>query len=492
MPPKAKADAKAKAKGEPKKKQEKEEEEENKLKQPDRDAYQKKLTALQEEIDDLQKEKQRVNDQIGQRSSGKDEFFTQKEAIRAQLNQINEQLDAHDAKKGAIDTDIVKKKQETVDARNQINKMKRSIGYESETAIDERIATIEWKLHHESVSLKEEKKFLQEITELKRNRPKVNQVQSLEQNLNAGRDSGTTKEDLNQIGFEMFQLREKRREISKQLKDLVDSRFEFMGDVDSYQTQRQELNALIKTKIEEKNKVRDEQREEERKYYEQRDAERQKRAEKQKEGSQNYETEREQIRREAKAEKMDQNPYLEKMTLIEQTISFCKSLVPDKGPEVKEEKEKKDLNVVEGAEVLVKKEDREEFYFAPTGKSKKKSGKKAKGEGAAKPIRHNAETFRLFYKLKIEAPITTDDVPSRLEQLEQQLEDYRQKVEAWEKTREQKKEKILRGEYNEEEEEKKVQPDKVEAQKDDKDGDEEQGGEQEGGADATEEGKAED
>jgi len=461
------------------------------VKQPDRDAYQKKLTALQEEIDDLQKEKQKVNDQIGQRSTGKDEFFTQKEAIRAQLNQINDQLDAHDAKKGAIDTDMVKKKQETVDARNQINKMKRSIGYESETAIDERIATIEWKLHHESVSLKEEKKFLQEITELKRNRPKVNQVQSLEQNLNAGRDSGTTKEDLNQIGFEMFQLREKRREISKQLKDLVDSRFEFMGDVDSYQTQRQELNALIKTKIEEKNKVRDEQREEERKYYEQRDAERQKRAEKQKEGREKYESEREQIRREAKAEKMDQNPYLEKMTLIEQTISFCKSLVPDKGPEVKEEKEKKDLNVMEGAEVLVKKEDRDEFYFAPTGKSKKKSGKKAKGEGAAKPIKHNAETFKLFGELKIEPPITTHDVPSRLEQLEQQLEDFRQKVNAWEKTREEKKFRILNGEDIVEEEEE-VQPDKAEAQKDDKDGDEEQGGEQEGGADAAEEGKAED
>jgi len=490
MPPKAKADAKAKAKGEPKKKQEKEEEEENKLKQPDRDAYQKKLTALQEEIDDLQKEKQRVNDQIGQRSTGKDEFFTQKEAIRAQLNQINDQLDAHDAKKGAIDTDMVKKKQETVDARNQINKMKRSIGYESETAIDERIATIEWKLHHESVSLKEEKKFLQEITELKRNRPKVNQVQSLEHNLNAGRDSGTTKEELNQIGFDMFQLREKRREISKQLKDLVESRSEFMGDVSSYQKQRQDLNDLIKEKIDEKNKVREEQREEERKYYEQRDAERQKRAEKQKEERERYESEREQTRREARAEKLDQNPFLEKMTLIEQTISFCKSLVPDKGPEVKEEKEKKDLNVMEGAEVLVKKEDRDEFYFAPTGKSKKKSGKKAKGEGAAKPIKHNAETFKLFGELKIEPPITTDDVPSRLEQLEQQLEDFRQKVKAWEQTREEKKRQILHGEDIPEEEE--VQPDKAEAQKDDKDGDEEQGGEQEGGADAAEEGKAED
>merc|ERR1719499_2310374 len=189
------------------------------------------------------------------------------------------------------------------------------------------------------------------------------------------------------------------------------------------------------------------------------------------------------------AEKLDQQPYLDEMTLIEQTIKFCKSLVQDKGPEVKEEKEKKDMHVFEGSELLVKKEDREEFYFAPTGKGKKKSGKKTKAEGAAKPIKHNAETFRLFDKLKIEAPITTDDVPSRLEQLEQQLEEFQQKVKKWEETREERKRKILDGEIEEED----VQPDKAEAQKDDdKDGDEGQGGEQEGGANAAEEGKAED
>merc|ERR1719215_1769149 len=112
------------------------------------------------------------------------------------------------------------------------------------------------------------------------------------------------------------------------------------------------------------------------------------------------------------------------------------------------------MNVFEGSEMLVKKEDREEFYFAPTGKGKKKSGKKSKAEGAAKPIKHNAETFRLFDKLKLEAPITTDDVPSRLEQLEQKLEDFQQKVKKWEETREERKMKILAGEdYKEEEEE---------------------------------------
>jgi len=368
--------------------------------------------------------------------------------------------------------------------------MKRSIGYTYETAIDERIATIEFKLWTESISLKEEKKFLQEITELKRNRPKVSQVQSMEDNLRSGPETAASREDVNKINADMFQLREKRREIAKQLKELVDTRSDFMGDLDSHQNKRTELNDQIKKKIDEKNQVRDEMREEENKYNEYRDAERQKRMDKQIEERKKADAEREQYTRKARADKLDEQPYLDQMTLIEQTISFCKSLVPDKGPDVKEEKQKKDLNVVEGAEVLVKKEDREEFYFAPTGKGKKKSGKKAKSEGVAKPIKHNAETFRLFDKLNIEAPITTDDVPFRLEQLEKQLEDFRQKVKAWEKTREEKKKKILNGEPIEEEA---VQPDKAETQKDDaKDGDDGQGEEQEGGADATEESKAKD
>merc|ERR1712204_47280 len=370
--------------------------------------------------------------------------------------------------------------------------MKRSIGYKSETEIDERIATIEFKLWTESISLKEEKKYLQEIQELKRNRPKVSQVQSLEDNLTWGRETGASKEELNTIGAEMFQLRENRRAISKQLKELVESRTDQLGDFSGYQQKREKLNEQIKDQINAKNQMRDEFRAEENNFRDHQNAERQKRQDKLREEREKQMAERQQKAKQAKADKLDEQPFLNEITLIEQTISFCKSLVQDKGPQAKEETEKKDLNVFEGAEVLVKKEDREEFYFAPTGKGKKKAGKKAKDAGAAKPIKHNAETFRLFDRLKIEAPITTDDVPSRLEQLEKQLAEFRQKVKDWEVTREEKKRRILNGEDNEEEEEEETQPEKAEAPKDDdKDGAGE-GEEQEAGADAAEEGKAED
>lgn len=67
--------------------------------------------------------------------------------------------------------------------------------------------------------------------------------------------------------------------------------------------------------------------------------------------------------------------------------------------------------------VLMKKEDREEeFYFAPTKKKTQNKGNKVK-KTDTKAIKHNVETFQLFEKLKIDAPITTDDLPATLEHL---------------------------------------------------------------------------
>merc|ERR1712113_625151 len=91
------------------------------------------------------------------------------------------------------------------------------------------------------------------------------------------------------------------------------------------------------------------------------------------------------------------------------------------------------------------KEDQEEFFMMPAKGKKSKGKKSAKAEGSSKPIKHNAETFRLFDQLKLDAPITTDEVPALLEKLEAQLADYQQKVKVWEETKEEQKRRILEG-----------------------------------------------
>merc|ERR1712178_196459 len=110
---------------------------------------------------------------------------------------------------------------------------------------------------------------------------------------------------------------------------------------------------------------------------------------------------------------------------------------------------------------------REEFYLEPTarGNRSKNKAKKDKGsESKAKPIKHNAETFQLFDKLKLDAPITTDDVPALLEKLDAKLVDFNNKVKKWEEQREELKERILAGEATAEDD----KDDKEEAKEDDK------------------------
>merc|ERR1712187_477514 len=113
-----------------------------------------------------------------------------------------------------------------------------------------------------------------------------------------------------------------------------------------------------------------------------------------------------------------------------------------------QEKKEVEHGDTKGLEVLMKKEDRdEEYYYAPSAKGKKGKAKKgANADGSsAKPIKHNAETFRLFDQLKLNAPITTDEVPALLEQLQEKLADFQQKVKVWEETKEEQKKKILAG-----------------------------------------------
>merc|ERR1719272_2936995 len=100
--------------------------------------------------------------------------------------------------------------------------------------------------------------------------------------------------------------------------------------------------------------------------------------------------------------------------------------------------------------VLLKKGDRdEEFYYAATKTKGKKKVKDAASKG--KTINHNAATFQFFDKLKLDAPLSTDQVPSIVEKLEAQLEDYNAKVKDWEVNRDSMKAKILAGEEVEEE-----------------------------------------
>merc|ERR1712113_739255 len=145
-----------------------------------------------------------------------------------------------------------------VQMKNDLFKMKKSIGYTNEADIDNRIATIEFKLWTESVPLKEEKKYLLELQELKRNRPKVSQVNKMEGDLAELRSGVSMKETVQEIIAAMAKHREERNAIQDKLTKLKDERTEKLGDGPKWIEERQALQAEIQEKIKEKNQIRDE------------------------------------------------------------------------------------------------------------------------------------------------------------------------------------------------------------------------------------------
>merc|ERR1712194_811731 len=273
--------------------------------------------------------------------------------------------------------------------------------------------------------------------------------------LTAHREGGSfaeMKATIQEINGAMAKHREEKKAIQEKLSIIRDERKAKLGDVPQWVEDRQKLGEQIGQKRQEMNAVRDEFKQKEREYYQYQAAVRQARQAKQQEERMSWQKDRDQQNIVKKAEKLEDQPYIAEITLVEQTIAFCNSLTQQKVEKAAVEKKEIAHDKMDGLEVCMKKEDEEEYFMAPSKAKKGKAKKGGKAEGSAKPIKHNAETFRLFDQMKLDAPITTDEVPALLEKLEAKLADYQAKVKAWEDTKEEQKRKILAGIEVEEEE----------------------------------------
>jgi len=441
------------------------------VEQPDKKEFEGKVEKLQKRIDDAQADLKKVKDTIGDRSAGNNDFQSKRSELLGKVQAEKEKIDEYMAKKDEIRGAMGLKKAEGDAAKNDLKDMKKKLGGFSDIAkIDERIKQIEDQMIHESLTLKDEKKLMLEIAQLKKNKPEVTKYNQMEQANATKRElnsNSNLKEQLDQINEEMNVHRERKKALNAQFTELLAERDAQMGNSQEMYDKRDKLNEEIKEFIKQRNELRDAFRQDERKYYEYQKELKNLRWEKQREEREAREKEWQQERRKRDAEKLDDQPFVQETTLLEQTIKFCKSFQPKEAEEKKEAAATVFDNKKDEVVLVDKSKREEEFYYAPTRKGKASKQKGKKGEGSAKPIKHNAETFKLFASLKLDAPITTDDIPATLEKLEAQMEEFQAKIKDWELKRDERKAKILAGE--EVEEEKKEEAEEAAAEKDGED-----------------------
>merc|ERR1712194_915433 len=272
---------------------------------------------------------------------------------RAELDVISAKMDALMAKKDELNKAMGNSREEGIAMKDNLKKMQKDIGYGLEADIDARIQTIEFKLNTESISLKEEKKYLLELQELKRNRPKVSKVNNMQEKFTAHKEgvSGNMAEmkaTIQEINAAMAKHREEKKIIQEKLAKIRDERKAKLGDVPAWVDERNAFGEKVQEKIIEKNALRDEFKAKEREYYQYLAEVRKARQEKQQEERVSWQKERDQANLVRKAEKLEDQPYVAEITLIEQTIAFCESLTKKKAEAVEEEKKEVDHGETKG------------------------------------------------------------------------------------------------------------------------------------------------
>jgi len=468
-PAAAKPEAKAKgdAKAKPKAKVKKDENPEDKIprvEQPDRNAMEESIKKVNTEVEALQKKKAELDKRIGDRSTGKEEFFQKKQELRGRLDEVQAKIDAFAGKKDELYKQIETEKVADKEMKSQLAKMKGNLGFTSEQEIDKKIADIEFNMWTSSLSLKEEKKYLDEIKELKRSKPKVSKLKNMEadmENRPKGANTEVLREEIQKQSMDIKDAKEQKKLISAEYAKLNEERQKQMADMPELFEERQKIQTSIQEKIQKRNTIRDEFREKEKEFNAYMNEIRKIRAERAAEQRQERQQEFEVRRKQRQVDQLDEQPHVAEITLLEQTIAWCKTVLPKEAKKAEEDSKKKvEYNNPDGAMVLLKKDEREEeFYFAAT-KKKGPKGKKKDDVSKGKTIKHDAATFQLFDQLKLDAPLSTDEIPDIIEKLEAQLDDYNSKVEDWKINREAMKAKILAGEAVEKED--KADEDKAE------------------------------
>jgi len=399
-----------------------------KVPQPDRTALDANNEKTQTAINALQEKLKAINDQINAKSAGKEEHFKARDEIRAKLDEYQGKIDELEKKRTALMGGIQAKQKESRDKRQELNDMKKKLGFDSEEEIEKKIREIEVEMMTGSMTLKKEKELMAKMTELRKSKPMVSKYQAMESNMGPTGEVGSMKDNITDLQKQLAELRDAKKLQSQAYSKLMEARQKVMGDVPGLFEEREKINASIREKIQERNAERDEFRKQERAFNDYLGKVRELRGKRAKLEREARQAEWDEKRKEEKeAEGPPPLPFAEDLQYLENITKYLQPFLP-KEAEKEEDKKEKVPDAIGGHMVLMSKESREdEFFYAPT---KKKQLKKKGGDGKkAKPIVHSMEALSFFDKYKLPTPADSAAVPATIEAVEKKVAEFKAKQE---------------------------------------------------------------
>ncbi|KAL9555532.1 hypothetical protein MBANPS3_002317 [Mucor bainieri] len=420
------------------------------VKKPNEDEFKKELAEVNANIEKLQKQFDAVREKINKSPQKSDN--ARREEIKKELNDIRDkQADLKKTRKAVY---------EQLDAindsiRNKVGSIKgfhTKIPFKTTEEVDARIAELESKIEA-GVRIVEEKKMLQEISMLKRNRLSVEDVDGQQAAINKEREIyGELKKNIDDS--EAKKLSDRYEELDAEFKLLHADHSKQREGRNQLFDERNRLKALLDEEYQKMRTMRDEHRKNNDEYY---TFVRQLRE---------YKREQEQLRKEQEENEKRQEAAKQELELaalpaFESEIALCDNLAlflesfVSSGGDKKSQQEPS-INAAADAfdGMVIKKRDEEDFFV---GKSKKKQQQKQKDpkEKKSDSLKLPLATMEAFFDIKVTVPTKISEIPATLTKLRERKEYYiTEQPKATELNKKKAEEKIKAMEKEEEEQKK--------------------------------------
>jgi len=379
---------------------------------------------------------QTVQKKLQEKNQDKDGFYEKKKHLANRMLVYGEQIKKLNDQRKELKNQLIGKVNNNKALNKSLKNAQQSITFKSEEALDARIKEIEFEMFTGTLTLQEEKRKVQEIQQLKKQKPKINatreKVEALEskqEELKADKGIEELDEQIKTVDLKVADVWQAKEAVKKEYLILTQDRAK-QNETSELDQEKTRLKESISALIQSRNELRKQLQEEEVAYRKAKQEEARLAQERRYAANQERKEQDEKKKMEREEEDLMVQPHLAEVALLEQTITFCKSLLP-KEKNDEETKKETSFNNPEGYAVLKNKNDREEeFYMA----SSKKKGLTKKNKAApSQTIKHDAWTFQQFDALEIKAPNTTKEIPDTLAQLNEKLDEYKEKIAEWER-----------------------------------------------------------
>eukprot|EP01066_Platyproteum_vivax_P010206 Platyproteum_vivax@DN4545_c0_g1_i1.p1 len=388
------------------------------------------IAEVDKKISDMQQEMVQLRAEIEKKNAGRQDFMAAKSEINSVINELDEKIAKLEDSREKIRAKISETTAQGRELKKEASAMKSRLGFSSEREIDDAIAKIEYRMSTNSFSLKEEKKLMAEIRELKNQKPMLTQFQHMQ--ASSGADDYSTaplKDQMSNTTGQLRELRDNKNTQRDKLNKLIEKRKKATDGVPQLIEERNKLDLEIKEQYAQRKKLGTEKTKKVREYNQNMMEKRSQQLEKNKAEKALREAQNELKSLEWELEHVeDELPYAFQTHLCEQAITYVKTLMkPTTEEKPSDNNQVFDVSeIAEGAVVLKAKKDRDyEYWHAPT-KGKKKNTKTSKKDEKTGKLAHSIDTLNFFQQLEMTAPMSYAEVPACSEQLETKLANYKE------------------------------------------------------------------